>query len=89
MAIRFSYFKLDRDRGLDCVFGISSSLTVVAIGILFSKFLSSVNMECGNEISSSEDKFDLSLLNDEISAGPQISSDIKKPIDFFKTVFHR
>ena len=84
MAIRFSYFKLDRDRGLDCVFGISSSLTVVAIGILFSKFLSPVNMECGNvEISSSEDKFDLSLLNDEKSAGPQVSSDIKKTNRFF------
>ena len=61
MAIRFSNFKLDRDRGSDCDFGISSSLIVVAIGILFSKFFGSVSMECSNKISSSEDEFDLSL----------------------------
>lgn len=68
MAIKFSYFKSDCDRGSNCFFGISSSLTIVAIKILFSKFLSPPSMECGNEISSSEDEFHLSLLNDEITS---------------------
>ncbi|CAK9810345.1 PiggyBac transposable element-derived protein 4 [Anthophora quadrimaculata] len=68
MAIRVSYLKLVRDRGSDCVFGVSPSLTVVAIGTLLSKFSNPINMECGNEISSSEDEFDFSLLNDEITS---------------------
>ena len=38
----------------------------MAIEILFSKFLSFVNIKYANEISLSEDEFDFSLLDDEI-----------------------
>lgn len=67
MAIRFSYVKLVRDHESGCVFGVSLSLAVVAIGILFSNLLNPISLGCSNEISSSEDEFDLSLLNDEIT----------------------
>lgn len=62
MTIRFSYVKLD----IGCVFGVSLSLAVVAIGILFSNLLNPISLGCRNEISSNEDEFDLSFLNDEI-----------------------
>ena len=65
---RFFYLKLDCDRESDDIFGVSLSLTVVAIEILFSKFLSFVSMKWVNEISSNEDEFDFSLLNDEITS---------------------
>ena len=42
---RFFYLKLDCDRESDDIFGVSLSLTVVAIEILFSKFLSFVSMK--------------------------------------------
>lgn len=38
----------------------------VSRNIIFSKFSSFVSMEYGNEINSSEDQFNFSLLNDEI-----------------------
>ena len=65
--LNFFYFKLDRDHGSDYIFSINQSLIVMAIEILFSKFLSFESMEYGNEISSNEDEFDFSLLNDEIT----------------------
>ena len=57
---RFFYFKLDHS-GSDDIFWV----WVVAIEILFSKFLSFVSVEYGNEINSNE--FDFSLLNNEIN----------------------
>ena len=63
---RFFYLKLDCDRESDDIFGVSLSLTVVAIEILFSKFLSFVSMEYGNEINSSKNEFYFSLLNKKI-----------------------
>lgn len=67
LAIRFFDLILVRHHGLDCVFGVSPSLTVVmAIVILLSKFLRPISMGCGNEISPSENEFDFSLLNNEI-----------------------
>lgn len=67
MTIRFSYVKLVRDHESGCVFGVSLSLAVVAIGILFSNLLNTISLGCRNEISSNEDEFDLSFLNDEIT----------------------
>ena len=62
---RFFLFQIKCDCGLDYIFGVNPSLTVVIIEILFSKFLSFVSVEYGNEINSNE--FDFSLLNNEIN----------------------
>ena len=42
---RFFLFQIKRDCGLDYIFGVNPSLTVVIIEILFSKFLSFVSMK--------------------------------------------
>ena len=65
---RFFYLKLNCDHESNDIFSVNLSLTVVVIEILFLKFLSFVNMEYNNEISSSEDEFDFSLLNNEITS---------------------
>ncbi|KAL1140135.1 hypothetical protein AAG570_000067 [Ranatra chinensis] len=49
----------------DCISGISSNLTALAEGT--KKFLIPITMERSDEISSSEDEFDLELLNEEIT----------------------
>lgn len=78
MAIGFSYVKLVRDPESGCVFGVSLSLAVVAIGILFSNLLNPISLGCSNEISSSEDEFDLSFLNDEITFIHRVLDDREK-----------
>ncbi|OAD55841.1 Tetratricopeptide repeat protein 37 [Eufriesea mexicana] len=66
MEIKFSYPKLAHNYEPDCIFGISSNLTVMAKVLLKLKILIPISMERSNEVSSSEDEFDLTLLNEEI-----------------------
>lgn len=68
MEIRLSYLKLVRNQDPDCVFGISSNLTVVAERLLKLKFLIPKNMERNTEISSSEDEFNFKVLDEEITS---------------------
>ncbi|XP_058792504.1 piggyBac transposable element-derived protein 4-like [Phymastichus coffea] len=67
MEITFSYLGLVRNHEPDCIFGISSNLTVVAERLLNVKFLIPKNMERNAELSSSEDEFDFTMLKEEIT----------------------
>ncbi|XP_020296777.1 piggyBac transposable element-derived protein 4-like [Pseudomyrmex gracilis] len=68
MEIRLSYLKLVRSHEPDCIFGLSSNLTAVAKSLEKLKFLIPITMNRDNDISSSEDEFDLELLNEETTA---------------------
>ncbi|KAI4476062.1 hypothetical protein M0804_013904 [Polistes exclamans] len=68
IEIRLFYQKLVRSYEPDCIFGLSSKLSAVAKSLEKLKFLIHSSMNRGNDISSSEDEFDLELLNEEITA---------------------